>query len=249
MRGNANSFPQLLSELRRIYIISVLCISGLLMGCSSRSQPHRRDQVLPAQPRERAPDLYSLGQKQEDLRARLSNSCLVVTAPRPENGWSWRSSRSAGGFALTFENSHPGTIVQSCDVYWPGHTNAPVVYDGVRLQYLFFDSNDRLIGFDSGVTLESLGQKRDDLRARLQDSCLVLAASRPVNGWSWEVSRLAGRFALEFENSHAGALVQSCDVYWLGHTNAPLRYLGIRLKYFYFDRNDRLIGSDSWVLD
>jgi len=51
-----------------------------------------------------------------------------------------------------------------------------------------------------------------------------------------------------FERSHPGA-VEMCDVYWVGHTNAPRMYRGPWLNYFYFDRKEKLIGFDRWVIE
>src|SRR5438132_1369271 len=71
----------------------------------------------------------------------------------------------------------------------------------------------------------SVGMTHEQLRADLTDSWLLISASRPPAGWSRQVSPPAGERAARFEQSHAGA-VHSCDVYWIGHTNAPRMYYG-----------------------
>jgi hypothetical protein len=94
----------------------------------------------------------------------------------------------------------------------------------------------------------SLGMTRKEVRAELTDSWLLVFASRPATGWSSHVSPPAGGRAVMFERSHPGA-VEACDVYWVGHTNPPSIYFGIWLNYFYFDRDEKLIGFDRWVID
>jgi hypothetical protein len=89
---------------------------------------------------------------------------------------------------------------------------------------------------------------RKEVRADLADSWLLVSASRPPTGWSSQVSPPAGGRAAMFERSHPGA-VETCDVYWVGHTNAPSMYFGRWLNYFYFDRDEKLIGFDRWVID
>jgi hypothetical protein len=94
----------------------------------------------------------------------------------------------------------------------------------------------------------SIGMTREQVRAELTDSWLLVSASRPSVGWSSQVSPPAGRFAASFEGWHPDA-VEACDVYWLGHTNAPSMYYGKWLNYFYFDRKQKLIGFEKWVID
>jgi hypothetical protein len=40
-----------------------------------------------------------------------------------------------------------------------------------------------------------------------------------------------------------------CDVYWIGHTTTPKMYYGKKLHYFYFDRDEKLIGYDWRIFD
>jgi len=89
---------------------------------------------------------------------------------------------------------------------------------------------------------------RKEVRAELSDSWLLVAASRPATGWSSQTSPPAGARAVMFERSHPDA-VEACDVYWVGHTNAPNMYFGKWLNYFYFGANEKLIGFDRWVID
>jgi hypothetical protein len=95
----------------------------------------------------------------------------------------------------------------------------------------------------------SIGMTRGQVHADLTDSWLVVSASRPDTGWSREVSPPAGSFAGWYESSHPNSNVESCDVFWIGHTNAPAVYFGIRLRYFYFDREQKLIAHEGWVIN
>ena len=95
----------------------------------------------------------------------------------------------------------------------------------------------------------SVGMTRKELRADLVDSYLVASASRPATGRSGQVSPPAGGRAAMFERSHPGATVEAYDVFWVGHTNRPSMYFGKWLDYFYFDRDEKLIGFDRWVID
>jgi len=94
----------------------------------------------------------------------------------------------------------------------------------------------------------SVGMTRGQVREDLTDSWLLVSASRPAGGWSSQISPPAGGQAATFERFHSDA-VEACDVYWVGHTHAPAMYYGIRLNYFYYDRNQRLIGFERWVID
>ena len=94
----------------------------------------------------------------------------------------------------------------------------------------------------------SVGMTRKEVQAKLADSWLLVSASRPPSGWSSQDSPPAGGFASMFERSHPGA-VEACEVYWVGHTNAPTIYFGKWLNYFYFDREEKLIGFDKWVIN
>jgi hypothetical protein len=97
--------------------------------------------------------------------------------------------------------------------------------------------------------LYQVGMSREELRVAVSNSCLVASASRPTNGWSRRIAPPAGSRAMQFEFSHPSVVVQYCDVYWVGHTNRPSMYYGLRLHYFYFDSGNKLLGFKSWVLD
>jgi hypothetical protein len=126
--------------------ISFILTLGLLMGCASRSQ---QAQQLTPQPRtERTKHVFSVGMTRNEVRADLADSHLLASASRPASGWSRQVSPPAGGQAAMFEGSHAGATVEACDVYWIGHTNAPSMYYGKRLNYFYFDRDDKLIGFD-----------------------------------------------------------------------------------------------------
>ena len=54
----------------------------------------------------------------------------------------------------------------------------------------------------------------------------------------------------EVREFHPGTIVKACEVYLVGHTNAPKgSYYGKWLNYFYFDRDEKLIGFDRLVID
>ena len=93
-------------------------------------------------------ELYRIGMSREKVRLAVSNSCLVASASRPTNGWSSPVAPPAGSRALQFEFSHPGVVVQNCDVYWVGHTNRPVTYYGRILHYFYFDNGNTLLAFN-----------------------------------------------------------------------------------------------------
>jgi len=95
----------------------------------------------------------------------------------------------------------------------------------------------------------SVGMTREQVRANLTNAWLLVSASRPATGWSRQVAPPAGRFAASFESSRPGVAVEACDVYWVGHTNAPTMYYGKWLNYYYFDRDQKLIGFARWVID
>lgn len=132
---------------RFIYFILMF---GLLMGCVTRpcqieqpaSQPQRS---------ERAKHSFSIGMTRMEVRTDLADSYLLASASRPAGGWSRVVSPPAGGRAVMFEFSHPGIIVEACDVYWIGHTNRPSMYYGQWLKYFYFDRDQKLIGFDTRV--------------------------------------------------------------------------------------------------
>jgi hypothetical protein len=130
-------------------LILFICVSALLGSCTSRPQPPRNEGAAP--PSQRSWQLsysYPLGMTRKDLRKELASSCLFMSASRPPTGWSRQVSPPAGERAMVFESSKPGTIVEACDVYWIGHTNAPKMYYGKRLDYFYFDRDEKLIGFD-----------------------------------------------------------------------------------------------------
>lgn len=95
----------------------------------------------------------------------------------------------------------------------------------------------------------SIGMTREQVRVELTNSWHLMSASRPTTGWSKEVSPPADGRAVRFEHSHPDAKVESCDVYWIDHTDPPAMYYGIWLDYFYFDHKQKLIGFDRWVID
>jgi hypothetical protein len=100
---------------------------------------------------DRALHPWSVGMRREELRAMLADSWLLVCAPRPKGGWSSDDCRPAGGPARAFESSHEGNSVQTCEVYLLGSTHAPSSYYGHWLNFFYFDSDERLIGFERRI--------------------------------------------------------------------------------------------------
>jgi len=127
----------------RLFIL--LLTAGILPGCST--QPRQGEEAAPLPHSQKATRSFSLGMTREQVRAELSDSWLFVSASRPDTGWSNEVSPPAGGRVLVFERSHPRRV-EACDVYWVGHTNAPSMYFGKRLDYFYFDRDEKLIGFD-----------------------------------------------------------------------------------------------------
>lgn len=93
------------------------------------------------------------------------------------------------------------------------------------------------------------GMSRDEVRRELAGSWRLVSAARPASGWSKEFAAPAGSRAGSFERVHPGVTVEVCDVYRVGHTNAPWTYHGVWLTYFYYDRSKKLIGTDRWVIE
>ena len=131
-------------------LVSFVLATGLLIGCATSPPPGEQAMQHP-QRTERAPQSFSVGMSRNEVRAELADSWLLVSASRPISGWSRQVSPPAGGRAVHFESSHPGTVAEACGVYWVGHTNAPRMYYGIWFNYFYFDQDEKLIGFDQWV--------------------------------------------------------------------------------------------------
>ena len=125
-----------------VRFISLILAVGFLAGCAA----NLRDQLL---------QLCHTGMSREELHAQLASSRLLLSASRPIQGWSGDIDFPTGSSAGDFERLHAGIVVQICDVYWVGHTNNPKIYNipktfyfGRRLDYFYFDEQDRLVGFE-----------------------------------------------------------------------------------------------------
>jgi hypothetical protein len=130
--------------------IPLILATGLVIGCVN--QPLKSEQAAPPpQTTERARHSFLVGMSRKEVRKELADSWLLVSASRPVSGWSKRDSPPAGGRVVRFESSHPGTVVEECEVYWVGHTNAPRMYYGIWLSYYYFDRDEKLIAFDRSV--------------------------------------------------------------------------------------------------
>ncbi|SRR6266498_2998091 len=141
----------------RLSIIRIF-ITQLLVSCTHRQvtehavhPPAASDKLPQEHTSNQAEHRYSVGMSRAQVKDELANSYLLVSASRPKSGWSIRVSRPAGGRAARFESSHNGRVVQTCEVYWVGHTNAPRIYCGIWLDYFYFDRDEKLIGYDRFV--------------------------------------------------------------------------------------------------
>jgi hypothetical protein len=119
------------------------------------------------------------------------------------------------------------------------------------MRFLFVLINGLLIGCAARPHQNEKGSgiSREEVRAYLADSWLLVSASRPITGWRALYRAPAGGRAKDFEHFHPGITVHMCDVYWVGHSNAPPLDAGIWLDYFYFDRHERLIESERIIIE
>ena len=92
-----------------------------------------------------AAELYHIGMTRQDVTARFGEPEAATT--RPANGWPRRSGGSGGddlgAFAGAFEREC-GVQVQTSEYYW---VNRGFMAMGIYWDYLFFDADDRLLGF------------------------------------------------------------------------------------------------------
>lgn len=117
--------------------IAILAV-GLLAGCASgpRYDEHVRQS-------------YRTGMSRDEAHALLAQTALSSVS-RPAAGWSSTddSNHQASRAAFHYERKHPGTKVESCEVYWIGrHTSVPLAVGGVWWDYLFFDEYDKLLAY------------------------------------------------------------------------------------------------------
>ena len=111
---------------------------GLIAGCASG--PGYDEQVRQS---------YRTGMTRDEVHTLLGQSALSSVS-RPATGWSPTddSNHQASRSAFHYEREHPGTSVASCEVYWIGrHTSVPLAVGGVWWDYLFFDRDDKLLGY------------------------------------------------------------------------------------------------------
>jgi hypothetical protein len=116
-----------------------ILVVALLSGCASG--PGYDEQVKQS---------YRVGMTREEAHTLLAGATLRSSVSRPTAGWlaTDDSNDQAGRAAFHYERAHPAPSVQSCEVYWVGrHTSVPLVAGGVWFDYLFFDSQDRLLGY------------------------------------------------------------------------------------------------------
>src|SRR5688572_19663110 len=112
-----------------------IIILGLLAGCASG--PRYDEQIKQG---------YRPGMSRDEAHTLLAHSRLRSSATRPATGWSASSKDDAARAAFHFARFHPGTTVQTCEVYWVWrHTSVPMAVPGIWYDYLFFDSQDKLL--------------------------------------------------------------------------------------------------------
>jgi hypothetical protein len=117
----------------------IILILGLLVGSPASADNH-----------ELVEQTYRTGMSREEIHAVLTYASLLTSASRPKSGWSDASDGgyNAGRAAFHFERTHPEAKVQTCEVYWVGReTSVPLAVGGVWFDYLYFDRQDRLVGF------------------------------------------------------------------------------------------------------
>ena len=123
--------------MRFTILISTL---ALLAGCASG--PGYDEQVRQS---------YRVGMTREEAHTLLAGASLRSSVSRPAAGWSATddSNDQAGRAAFHYERTHPDSAVQSCEVYWVGrHTSVPLVAGGVWFDYLYVDSDKKLLGWN-----------------------------------------------------------------------------------------------------
>jgi apolipoprotein N-acyltransferase len=121
-------------------VMGLLLAAGLLAGCASG--PRYDEQVL---------ESYRVGMAHEEVHELLKGTRLMYLASRPSAGWAAASKDDlrAARAAAAFEQAHTGAVVQTCEVYWiPRHTSVPVAAGGVWFDYLYFDSDKKLLGWN-----------------------------------------------------------------------------------------------------
>ena len=117
----------------------LILVIGLFTGCTSGPGYD-----------ERVRQSYRVGMTREEAHTLLVGASLQSSVTRPAAGWSSTddSDNQAGRASFRYERDHPESAVQSCEVYWVGrHTSVPLVAGGVWFDYLYFDSQDRLLGY------------------------------------------------------------------------------------------------------
>src|SRR5687767_4695404 len=98
---------------------------------------------------------YKPGAPREQLAAELNAvaaKCLV-SKTRPADGWPAlrnKTNSKAETAAYQFEQNNPGLTVQTSEEYWVWREytyTSPFSIPGVWLDYLFFDKDDKLLGY------------------------------------------------------------------------------------------------------
>ena len=119
--------------------ISLVIVFASIFACTSRQRYD--DLVLSS---------YRVGMTREEAHTLLAQAQLMTAVSRPAEGWpaSDATPSRVGRAASQFELSHKGTVVHSCEVYWVGRaTSVPMVPGGVWWDYLFYDKQDKLVGY------------------------------------------------------------------------------------------------------
>jgi hypothetical protein len=95
------------------------------------------------------------------------------------------------------------------------------------------------------------GMTRAAVHQSLADERRLESVSRPAGGWSGGDSQyMANRAAAYFEKEHHGAVVESCEVYWIARGSNVAWVVGGSLwDYLFFDRDGKLLGYQRRVVE
>ena len=94
-------------------------------------------------------EAYRAGMRHDEVRVVLAGLKPVLAVSRPAKGWgeAGETRFKVAQEAMAYEQKHPHTLVQTCEIYWVQRdSSVPLAVGGVWFDYLFFDRDDRLLG-------------------------------------------------------------------------------------------------------
>lgn len=126
----------------KLFKLHWLVVLAFVAGCASGSHQDER----PAKE-------YRTGMTREAVHQLLGNERKLESVSRPAGGWSGSDTQYMANRAATyFEQQHHGASVQSCEVYWIARgSNVAWVVGGSLWDYLFFDRDGKLLGYQRRV--------------------------------------------------------------------------------------------------